>query len=157
MGEPQRILFVEASTGGVVGGSLTGILPLIAYLDRTRFTPTLALFEPKAIATDSVPLHVLPPLARPPRPAPPADAPALRGGRPARAGARPALPPRAPGARLPRQRLSRQLGRRACRPALRAAGRLSRERLRAGRPRRASRLALDRRLRLHDRRDRRLL
>jgi glycosyltransferase involved in cell wall biosynthesis len=65
MGEPQRILFVEASTGGVVGGSLTGILPLIAHLDRTRFTPTLALFEPKAIATDGVPVHVLPPLPRP--------------------------------------------------------------------------------------------
>src|SRR5579875_2746112 len=65
MGEPQRILFVEASTGGVVGGSLTGILPLIAHLDRTRFTPTLALSEPKAIATDGVPVHVLPPLPRP--------------------------------------------------------------------------------------------
>jgi glycosyltransferase involved in cell wall biosynthesis len=65
MGEPQRILFVEASTGGVVGGSLTGILPLIAHLDRSRFTPALALFEPKAIATDGFAVHVLPPLPRP--------------------------------------------------------------------------------------------
>jgi len=61
----QRILFVEASTGGVVGGSLTGILPLIAHLDRRRFAPMLALFEPKRIATDGVPVHVLPPLPRP--------------------------------------------------------------------------------------------
>jgi glycosyltransferase involved in cell wall biosynthesis len=65
MGEPCRILFVEASTGGVVGGSLTGILPLIAHLDRTRFAPSLALFEPKTIATDGIPVHVLPPLPRP--------------------------------------------------------------------------------------------
>ena len=58
----RRILFVEASTGGVVGGSLTGILPLIAHLDRTRFAPSLTLFETKAIATNGLPVHVLPPL-----------------------------------------------------------------------------------------------
>jgi glycosyltransferase involved in cell wall biosynthesis len=60
----RRILFVEASTGGVVGGSLTGILHLIPRLDRARFTPVLSLFEAKAIATDGVPVHVLPPLPR---------------------------------------------------------------------------------------------
>jgi hypothetical protein len=49
---PQRILFVEASTGGVVGGSLTGILQLIARLDRTRFAPALALYEAKQIAAN---------------------------------------------------------------------------------------------------------
>ncbi|HYR97039.1 MAG TPA: glycosyltransferase family 4 protein [Candidatus Binatus sp.] len=58
----RRILFLEASTGGVVGGSLTGILPLIAHLDRSRFAPALALFEAKAIATNGMPVHVLPPL-----------------------------------------------------------------------------------------------
>jgi hypothetical protein len=36
---PHRILFVEASVGGVLGGSLTGILQLIDRLDRTRFAP----------------------------------------------------------------------------------------------------------------------
>ena len=49
---PRRILFLEASTGGVVGGSLTGILPLIAGLDRARFAPALALFEAKQLGTN---------------------------------------------------------------------------------------------------------
>jgi glycosyltransferase involved in cell wall biosynthesis len=62
---PARpVLFIEASTGGVVGGSLTGILHLIANLDRTRFAPALALFEAKPIAAAGVPVHVLPPLPR---------------------------------------------------------------------------------------------
>jgi glycosyltransferase involved in cell wall biosynthesis len=62
---PRRILFVEASQGGVVGGSLTGILHLISCLDRRRYAPALALFEPKDIthllAAWEVPLHTLPP------------------------------------------------------------------------------------------------
>src|SRR5262245_27211216 len=62
---PRRILFVEASTGGVVGGSLTGILQLMARLDRARFDPALTLFEPKRVATNGVPVRVLPTL--PPR------------------------------------------------------------------------------------------
>jgi glycosyltransferase involved in cell wall biosynthesis len=61
----RRILFVEASAGGVVGGSLTGILHLIRRLDRRRFAPALVLFEPKEILTDGAPVHVLPPLPRP--------------------------------------------------------------------------------------------
>jgi glycosyltransferase involved in cell wall biosynthesis len=68
----HRILFVEASIGGVVGGSLTGILPLIARMDRRRFAPSLALFEPKAVApeleAEGVPVHVLPPLPVPANP-----------------------------------------------------------------------------------------
>src|SRR5215470_7166532 len=60
----RQVLFVEASTGGVVGGSLTGILHLIAHLDRARFTPSLALFEDKRIADGDLPVHVLPPLPR---------------------------------------------------------------------------------------------
>jgi glycosyltransferase involved in cell wall biosynthesis len=59
---PRRILFLEASMGGVVGGSLTGILPLIARLDRARFAPSLALFEAKPLDTNGVPVRVLPPL-----------------------------------------------------------------------------------------------
>jgi L-malate glycosyltransferase len=62
----RRILFIEASVGGVVGGSLTGILHLIARLDRRRFEPTLALFESKPVVAEleanGVPVHVLPPL-----------------------------------------------------------------------------------------------
>jgi len=63
----RRILFVEASTGGVVGGSLTGILHLIPRLDRARFEPVLALYEAKHVAANGLPVHVLPPLPRPTR------------------------------------------------------------------------------------------
>ncbi len=56
-----RVLYVEASTGGVVGGSLTGLYHLIRGLDRTRFAPAMVLYEPKDIETDlqriGVPVH----------------------------------------------------------------------------------------------------
>lgn len=62
---PHRILFVEASVGGVLGGSLTGILQLIDRLDRTRFAPSLLLYQAKEVipqlAADGVPVAVLPP------------------------------------------------------------------------------------------------
>jgi glycosyltransferase involved in cell wall biosynthesis len=62
----HRILFVEASIGGVVGGSLTGILHLIDRLDRTRWDPHLVLYEAKAgLERFSAPIHVLPPLPVP--------------------------------------------------------------------------------------------
>jgi glycosyltransferase involved in cell wall biosynthesis len=47
-----RVLFVEASSGGVVGGSLTGLYHLMRGLDRSRFAPAIALYEPKAIEAD---------------------------------------------------------------------------------------------------------
>ncbi|MFQ5664917.1 MAG: glycosyltransferase family 4 protein [Candidatus Binatia bacterium] len=47
-----RVLLVEASSGGVVGGSLTGLYHLIRGLDRRRFSPALVLYERKAIETD---------------------------------------------------------------------------------------------------------
>jgi len=49
---PLRILFVEASSGGVVGGSLTGLYHLIRGLDRERFVASMALYEPKSIDED---------------------------------------------------------------------------------------------------------
>jgi glycosyltransferase involved in cell wall biosynthesis len=62
---PHRILFVEASVGGVLGGSLTGILQLIDRLDRSRFAPSLLLYQSKDVIpqleADGVPVHVLPP------------------------------------------------------------------------------------------------
>jgi glycosyltransferase involved in cell wall biosynthesis len=65
----MRILFVEASVGGVLGGSLTGILHLIERLDRRRFAPVLVLYEDKHVIeklrADGVEVHVLPPLPRP--------------------------------------------------------------------------------------------
>ena len=59
-------MFVEASGGGVLGGSLTGILQLIQHMDRRRFAPALVLYEEKNVVAklrrDGVPVHVLPPL-----------------------------------------------------------------------------------------------
>ena len=46
---PQRILFTDSTQGGVLGGSLTGILELLPHLDRARFEPVLALYERKPI------------------------------------------------------------------------------------------------------------
>lgn len=62
----KRILFVEASVGGVLGGSLTGILHLIRRLDRQRFAPELVLYERKSAEIAGFPVHVLPPLPIPP-------------------------------------------------------------------------------------------
>jgi L-malate glycosyltransferase len=56
-----RVLLVEASSGGVTGGSLTGLYHLIRGLDRARFAPMMVLYEPKAIEADldglGVPIH----------------------------------------------------------------------------------------------------
>lgn len=43
----RHILFVEASSGGVVGGSLTGLYHLIRGLDPKRFTSSMVLYERK--------------------------------------------------------------------------------------------------------------
>jgi glycosyltransferase involved in cell wall biosynthesis len=63
----HRILFTDTTQGGVIGGSLTGILELIAHLDRTRFDPSFVLFEPKPITSEieagGMRAHVLPPLS----------------------------------------------------------------------------------------------
>jgi len=57
------VLFLESSVGGgVIGGSLTGILELIPHLDRRRWEPALVLAEPKpALELTGVPVHVLTP------------------------------------------------------------------------------------------------
>lgn len=61
---PHRVLFVEGSAGGVVGGSLTGILELLPYLDRRRFEPALVLAEPKpGLDLPGTAVHVLAPRA----------------------------------------------------------------------------------------------
>jgi glycosyltransferase involved in cell wall biosynthesis len=56
-----RVLFVEASSGGVVSGSLTGLYHLVRGLDRSRFAAGMVLYEPKNIETDlkaaGVPVH----------------------------------------------------------------------------------------------------
>lgn len=47
-----RVLFVEASSGGVVGGSLSGLYHLIRGMDRERFQSGMVLYEPKMIESD---------------------------------------------------------------------------------------------------------
>jgi glycosyltransferase involved in cell wall biosynthesis len=44
-----KVLFLEASSGQVVGGSLTGMLELVAGLDRARYSPTIVLYEEKPV------------------------------------------------------------------------------------------------------------
>jgi glycosyltransferase involved in cell wall biosynthesis len=44
-----KILYLEASSGQVVGGSLTGMLHLIGGLDRSRHEPTVVLYEEKPV------------------------------------------------------------------------------------------------------------
>ncbi len=55
------VLFVEASTGGVLGGSLTGLYHLIRGMDRQRFRIGMALYEHKVIERDlaqlAIPVH----------------------------------------------------------------------------------------------------
>jgi len=53
-----NVLFVEASSGGVLGGSLTGLYHLIRGLDRTHFRIGMALYEHKVIESDLAQLHV---------------------------------------------------------------------------------------------------
>src|SRR5262249_40754119 len=62
-GAPRRVVFLESSGGGgVIGGSLTGILELLPHLDRSRWDPQLVLAEPKpALDPAGVPVHVLTP------------------------------------------------------------------------------------------------
>jgi glycosyltransferase involved in cell wall biosynthesis len=55
------VLFVEASSGGVLGGSLTGLYHLIRGMDRDRFRLGMALYEHKVIEDDlarlAIPVH----------------------------------------------------------------------------------------------------
>ncbi len=45
----MRILFLEASSGQVVGGSLTGMLHLIGGLDQSVYEPIVILYEEKPV------------------------------------------------------------------------------------------------------------
>ena len=61
---PRKVLFVEGSAGGVVGGSLTGILELLPYLDRRRYEPVLVLAEQKpGLDLPDTRIHILAPRA----------------------------------------------------------------------------------------------
>jgi glycosyltransferase involved in cell wall biosynthesis len=54
----MRVLFVEASAGGVVGGSLTGLYHLIRGLHGGEWSASMALYEPKAIEPELAALGV---------------------------------------------------------------------------------------------------
>src|SRR5258706_6856154 len=60
----NTVLFVEASSGGVLGGSLTGLYHLIRGMDRTRFRIGMALYEEKPIEAElarlDIALHHMP-------------------------------------------------------------------------------------------------
>jgi glycosyltransferase involved in cell wall biosynthesis len=52
------VLFVEASSGGVLGGSLTGLYHLMRGMDRRRFRLGMVLYESKPIEADLARLDV---------------------------------------------------------------------------------------------------
>jgi hypothetical protein len=43
-----NVVFLEASSGSVVGGSLTGMLELLRGIDRSRISPAVVLYEHKS-------------------------------------------------------------------------------------------------------------
>jgi glycosyltransferase involved in cell wall biosynthesis len=47
-----RVMFVEASRGGVTGGSLTGLYHLMRGMDRNTFASSMVLYEPKSIEAE---------------------------------------------------------------------------------------------------------
>lgn len=49
---PMRVLYLEGSTGGVVGGSLTGLHHLLRGLDRSQYKPLVVLYEQKTLQAD---------------------------------------------------------------------------------------------------------
>ena len=59
----MRVVFLEASSGSVVGGSLTGMLELLRGLDRSRIVPSVVLYEDKpcipALEADGIPVSVV--------------------------------------------------------------------------------------------------
>jgi glycosyltransferase involved in cell wall biosynthesis len=59
-----RIAFIEGSQGGVTGGSLTGLVPIVTALRREGAEPHLILREPKRIAAEleaaGVPVTIVP-------------------------------------------------------------------------------------------------
>lgn len=58
---PITVLIVEASSGGVLGGSLTGLYHLMRGIDRTRFRLAVVLYEAKPIEAElaalDIPVH----------------------------------------------------------------------------------------------------
>ncbi|MFN2427158.1 MAG: glycosyltransferase [Candidatus Binatia bacterium] len=48
----MNVVFLEASSGSVVGGSLTGMLELLRGIDRSRISPAVVLYEHKPCVTN---------------------------------------------------------------------------------------------------------
>lgn len=60
----MNVVFLEASSGSVVGGSLTGMLELLRGIDRSRVNPSVVLYERKPCIADleaaGIPVRVFP-------------------------------------------------------------------------------------------------
>ncbi len=50
----MNVVFLEASAGSVIGGSLTGMIELLRGLDRSRVSPLVVLYEHKPAVADLV-------------------------------------------------------------------------------------------------------
>jgi glycosyltransferase involved in cell wall biosynthesis len=59
-----KVVFLEASSGSVVGGSLTGMLELLRGIDRARVQPAVVLYEHKscvqALEAEEIPVAIFP-------------------------------------------------------------------------------------------------
>jgi len=53
-----RVLVLEASTGGVLGGSLTGLHHMVRGFDRSKLQPAMVLYESKPIEADLAAMNV---------------------------------------------------------------------------------------------------
>ena len=62
-GFPVRVLYLEASSGGVVGGTLTGLQHLLRGLDRRCYKPIVVLYEKKSLQAEleslGIPVRVI--------------------------------------------------------------------------------------------------
>ncbi len=58
----MNVVFLEASSGAVIGGSLTGMLELLRGIDRSRISPSVVLYEQKpcidALRAAGIPVEV---------------------------------------------------------------------------------------------------
>jgi glycosyltransferase involved in cell wall biosynthesis len=55
---PARVLYIESSVGGVMGGSLTGLQHFLRGIDRRQYEPIVVLYEEKPLKAELVELGI---------------------------------------------------------------------------------------------------
>jgi len=57
-GVPVRVLYLESSVGGVMGGSLTGLQHFLRGIDRRQYEPIVVLYEEKPVQAELAQLGI---------------------------------------------------------------------------------------------------